>query len=256
MPPRFAYAADRDIGVRVLDYLLQRGCEPAALLVSGADRASHAAELEARLPRLEGRVFRGAEFRARAGLDALGALDLDYIVAVHFPYLFPPEALRLARVGVLNLHPAFLPYNRGWHTASWAILEGTPVGATLHFMDEGVDTGDIVHQRELAVLPDDTADTLYRRIKELELEVFQQAWPAVEGGAVRRLPQPRQAGSTHRREDLLRDEVRRIDLDVPVPAGDLLRRLRALTTNSPAEAAYVEVDGVRYRVQVTLHRER
>jgi methionyl-tRNA formyltransferase len=256
MAPRFAYAADRDIGVWVLDYLVQRGCEPAALLVSGADRASHAAELEARLPRLEGRTFRGADFRSRAGLEALGALDLDYIVAVHFPYLFPPEALGLARVGVLNLHPAFLPYNRGWHTASWAILDGTPIGATLHFMDEGVDTGDIMHQRELTVLPDDTADTLYQRIKRLELEVFQEAWPAVEAGAGHRIPQQGQAGSTHRREDLLRDEVRRIDPDVPVRAGDLLRRLRALTTNTPAEAAYVELDGVRYSVQVTLHRER
>jgi hypothetical protein len=78
----------------------------------------------------------------------------------------------------------------------------------------------------------------------------------IEAGSVRRTPQPPQEGSTHRREDLLRDEVRRIDPDATVRAGDLLRRLRALTTNTPAEAAFVELDGVRYGIQVTLHRER
>jgi methionyl-tRNA formyltransferase len=255
MPLRVAYAGDRDIGVWVLDHLLARGCVPAALLVSGEKRASHARELEARLPHLAGQVFRGAEFRTPAGLEALGALELDYIVAVHFPYLFPPEVLRLPRMGVLNLHPALLPYNRGWHTASWAILEGTPAGATLHFMNEGVDTGDIVHQREQVVSPADTADTLYQQVKRLELEVFKEGWAMIEAGAVSRTPQALGNGTSHRREELLRDDVRRIDPDAPVPARDLLRRLRALTTNTAAEAAYIEVDGVRYGVRVTLHRE-
>jgi hypothetical protein len=72
---------------------------------------------------------------------------------------------------------------------------------------------------------------------------------------VPRRAQPDGTGTSHRREELLRDEVRRIDPDAPVPAKDLLRRLRALTTNTPAEAAYVELDGVRYGVRITLHRE-
>src|SRR3954470_10679494 len=199
MPLRIAYAGDRDIGVWVLDHLLARGCVPAALLVSGEERASHARELEARLPHLAGQVFRGAEFRTPEGLEALGALELDYIVAVHFPYLFPPDALRLPRVGVLNLHPAFLPYNRGWHTASWAILEGTPAGATLHFMDEGVDSGDIVHQREQVVSPADTADTLYQQLKRLELEVFKEGWARIEAGPVPRESQQPGGGARRRR---------------------------------------------------------
>ena len=257
MPIRFAFAGDRDISVWVLDYLLERGCVPSALMVSAPDRATHAGELEARLPRLSGEsVFRGTAFRSPAAVASLGAMNLDYIVAVHFPYLVPPAVLGLPRLGVLNLHPAFLPYNRGWHTASWAILEDTPIGATLHFMDQGVDTGDIVHQRRLAISPGDTADALYPRLKRLELEVFQEAWPSIEAGSARRTPQPPGQGSAHRREALLRDETQRIDCDASVRAGDLLRRLRGLTTNTLAEAAYFEADGERFRVQVSIHRER
>ena len=257
MPLRFAFAGDRRISVRVLDYLLERGCEPSALLLSAPARASHAAELEARLPGLsKNRVFRGTEFRSPAALASLGSMELDYIVAVHFPYLVPHDLLRLPRAGVLNLHPAFLPFNRGWHTASWAILDGTPIGATLHFMDEGVDTGDIVLRRELTITPGDTADVLYPRLEHLELEVFQEAWPAIEDGTFERVPQQPGEGSAHRKDELLRDEVQRIDPEASVRAGDLLRRLRALTTNAVSEAAYYEVDGVRYRVQVSIEPDR
>ena len=257
MKPRIAFAGDRDIAVWVLDYLLERGCAPAALLVSGSERASHAGELQARLPDLPAsQVLQGAAFRTSAGRELLASLDLEYIVAVHFPYIFPSEVLSVPRIGVLNLHPAFLPYNRGWHTASWAILEGSPIGATLHFMDEGVDTGDVVHQRRIEVEPDDTADSLYQRLKRLELEVFREAWPSLEGGTVHRTPQPQGHGVTHAKADLLKPDVQRIDCDATVRAGDLLRKLRGLTTNDVAEAAWFEADGARYRVQVSIHRER
>src|SRR5687768_16752102 len=128
MPPRFAFAGDRDISVWVLDYLLGRGCVPSALLVSAPERASHAVELESRIAQLsKARIFRGADFRSPVAVETLGAMQLDYIIAVHFPYIFPPAVLSTPRLGVLNLHPALLPYNRGWHTATWAILEGTPI---------------------------------------------------------------------------------------------------------------------------------
>ena len=78
----------------------------------------------------------------------LEQLSLDYIICVHFPYIVPREILSIPKYGVTNLHPAYLPYNLGWHTPSWAILENTPIGATLHYMDECVDTGDIIHQKK------------------------------------------------------------------------------------------------------------
>lgn len=253
--PRFAYAADRDIGVWVLDYLLERGDRPLALLVSEPGKASHADELIARCAPLGIPVLRGREFREPEGVRALAALELELVVGIHFPYLVPEEVLRTPRVGVLNLHPAYLPFNRGWHTPSWAILEGTPVGATLHFMDVGIDSGDVVHQRELEVSPADTADSLYARLKRLELEVFREAWPEIAAGTFRRTPQDPAAGTAHKRGELLADGVRRIDLERPVPPGELLRRLRALTTSSPAEAAYFEHGGRRYRVQVHIQEE-
>lgn len=253
---RFAFAGDRDLAVWVLQYLLAEGFCPEALLLSDPARASHAGELLRLCPHLPAeRVLRGSAFREPAGIALLRELQLDVVVAVHFHYLVPPAVLELPRLGVLNLHPAYLPYNRGWHTPSWALLEDTPIGATLHFMDEGVDTGDVVHQRVLEVSPGDTADTLYHRVKRLELEVFREAWPHVVRGTYRRTAQPPGGAPARRRQELFAPEVQAINLDERVEAGDLLRRLRALTTSRLDEAAWYEVDGTRYRVQLVIRED-
>ncbi len=253
---RIVFAGDRDISVWVLKHILGDGLKPVALLVPESSRASHADELLALCSFLEpGRVLRGRQFREPEGVALLSRLDLDYIICVHFPYMVSEEVLSIPRVGVLNLHPAYLPYNRGWHTPSWAILEETAAGATLHFMDEGTDTGDIVHQKRLEVSWGDTAHSLYQRLKQLEREVFKEAWPELVSHSYERTPQNPNEGTFHKRAQLLTQDVRRIDLAAMVNAGDLVRRLRALTTNGVDEAAYYETDGKRYRIQVLIEEE-
>jgi methionyl-tRNA formyltransferase len=155
-------------------------------------------------------------------------------------------------MGWLNLHPAFLPYNRGWHTPSWAILDGTSAGATLHFMDTGVDTGDIVARSEVRVHPEDTANSLYRRLKQEEVRLFKNEWPRIFNETFVRIPQKPNEGTLHRRSDLFEPEVQRLDLDVSQPVGETLRQLRALTTSEHSEASYFESDGRRFRVQLNI----
>jgi methionyl-tRNA formyltransferase len=251
--PKIAFAGDRDISVWVLQKILDSGIQPLALLTSAPDRASHAEVLRGMCPFLDDdAVLTGKAFREHRGIQFLSSLELDWIICVHFPYLVPRAVIDLTKQGVINLHPAFLPFNRGWHTPTWALLEGTPVGATLHFMDEGIDTGDIIHQRELKPTPSDTADTLYARLKKLEYEVFCEAWPSLMNGTYQRHPQPVGLGSIHRKEDLFKSGVQRIDLDTPQTPRSLLNRLRALSTNDLSEAAFFEQDGKIYRVQVQI----
>ena len=253
---RIVFAGDREISVRVLSFILEKGIRPLALLVPAAEKASHADSLIGMCPFLEPeQILRGALFREPEAVALYHELQLDYIICIHFPYIVPEEVLAVPRLGVLNLHPAFLPYNRGWHTPSWAILDQTPIGATLHFMDSGVDTGDIVHQAESPVSPGDTAHTLYAKLLELEMKVFAEAWPQLESSQYERKRQDPARGSFHLCEDLLEDSVQQIDLDELVRARDLIRRLRALTTNRHVEAAYFEEDGTRFRIQVVIHEE-
>jgi len=254
--PRIAFAGDRDVAVWALDYVLKYPARPLALLVSGNERSTHADQLIELCSFLESKhVLRGSAFRNPEGMAFLRELNLDYIVALHFPYLVPEAILSIPRRGWLNLHPAYLPYNRGWHTPSWSILEETDMGATLHFMDRGIDTGDIVHQKRLDVSPADTAHSLYGRVKQLELEVFKEAWPWILSGDYKRLPQDPAGGTTHKRQDLFSAEVQKLDLDRLLTTRQLLNKLRGLSTNHVEEAAYYEESGRRFRVQVVIRED-
>jgi methionyl-tRNA formyltransferase len=255
--PRIAFAGDRPLAVRVLDYLIdEAGVRLVALLLPSEGRASHDAELLGRCPDLgREQIFRGRSFAQQQAVDLLDSLNLDFLISVHFPHLFPVSVLRLPRRGCLNVHPALLPHNRGWHTASWALLEDTPLGATVHFMDEGVDTGDIVHQVPVPIGPGDTAETLYPRVFDAEFRAFQEAWPSIVEGSHERRPQSADEGSAHQRDDLAKKGKQRLHLDEELTVEELLRRLRAFTTSRPDEACYYEVDGRRYRVRVSITEE-
>ena len=251
--PGIVYAGDRDIAVWVLRFILEQGIRPLALLIPAAEKATHSDDLISLCDYLrDDLILRGTTFRGRSGLAILRSLAPDYIICVHFPYLVPKAVLQIPKAGVLNLHPAWLPYNRGWHTPTWAILEGTPYGATLHFMAEELDSGDIIHRKELDILPEDTADTLYRRVKHLELDVFREAWPSLLAGSPPRTPQDPNGGTSHRREALFSPEIQEIEMNETARSGDLINRVRALTTNRIDEAAYFVRDGKRYRVRVQI----
>ncbi len=253
-PLRIVYAGDRDIALWMLRLLISESVHPVALMLAHEERASHARQLLSLCPHVSpDAVFRGDEFKSETAIKRLAELKPDYIISVHFPYLFPKELLAIPTYGTLNLHPAYLPYNRGWHTPTWALWEGTPLGATLHFVSEEVDAGDIIHQEELEIRPDDTADSLYQRVKRLELKVFKEAWPLIVSGKFKRKPQPLGKGTLHKKADI--GKIQLIDFDEKVPVGDLIRRLRALTTNKIEEAAYFEVNGRKYRIQVRITEE-
>ncbi|RYG41574.1 MAG: hypothetical protein EOO01_24865, partial [Chitinophagaceae bacterium] len=153
----YVFAGDRQISVNILKWLVEQGYKPAALLVSEGSTASHADSLIQVSGLAQEFVFKGKEFTTEKGIEVLSGLKPDYIFGIHFPYIIRKEVLTIPRYGFLNLHPAYLPFNKGWHTPSWAILEGTPYGATLHYMSEQLDEGDIIHQKQMDVSPADTA---------------------------------------------------------------------------------------------------
>jgi len=252
---KIVYTGDREISVEVLKFIMEQGVRPIALILPAENMATHAQELLALCKYLHNsRVLRGDQFLREYGISLLRELRPDYIICVHLPYIFPREVLEIPKHGVLNLHPAYLPHNRGWHTPSWAIWEETPHGATLHFMDEGVDTGDIIHQKQIEILPNDTADTLYKRIMKLEIEVFKEAWPFIVAGTYNRKPQRIESGSTHKKTDIT--SIQFVDLDKQVKSGDLIRLLRALTTNDIKESAYFKADNKLYRMQIRIVKDK
>lgn len=250
-PPTIVFAGDRQIAVDILEFLTKEDVTIAALLLPKKNSASHDDDLLDMCGYIdENRILRGGAFREPEGKEVLTTIDPDYILSIHYQYIYPKEILEIPTHGVVNLHPAYLPYNRGWHTPSWAILEETPYGATLHFMEEDIDSGDIIARKQIEIQPDDTADSLYGRVLDAEFELFKQTWADLSDFSYDTTPQSEDRAASHKKDEL--QKVQEIDLDNSVTAREIIRKLRALTTNKMNEAAYYEVEGEKYRIQVNV----
>ena len=95
----------------------------------------------------------------------------DIIFCFGWSKLLKENLLNIAPIGVLGYHPATLPANRGRHPLIWALVLGLKETASkFFFMDEGADSGDILSQQPIKISKNDTAGTLYKRIKEVALK--------------------------------------------------------------------------------------
>lgn len=250
---KYVYAGDRKISVKILKFLIEKGHYPKALLVSEKQSSSHASELIELCKNFNCPVIEGKSFTEKDNVEKFKFFQPDYFICIHFPYIITKQILNIPNVGFLNLHPAFLPFNRGWNTPTWAIIDDTKYGATLHFMSEELDRGDIIHQKELIVEPYETANELYQRVLKMEEQVFYEAFDDILSLNPKRLPQFDEIGTTHNKKDL--GLIQKIDLENPVKPKDLINKLRALTTNNWDESAYFVIGNKKIRIKVEMKSE-
>ena len=112
-------------------------------------------------------------------------LDLkpDLIITCAFGQILPKEILESARLGSLNVHASFLPKYRGASPIQWALLNGDKkTGVTLMYMDEQMDTGDIINQLECDISDDDNVGSLHDKLSFLGVEILKQELPKIIKG--------------------------------------------------------------------------
>ena len=123
-------------------------------------------------------------------LKRIQELSPDIMFVLGLSQLLPQALLQIPPRGVIGSHPALLPENRGRHPLIWALVKALPKsGLTLFYIDAGVDSGDIVMQREFPIAVTDTAMDLYARIEELGAEMVRDLIPLLEDGKAPRIPQ-------------------------------------------------------------------
>ena len=120
----------------------------------------------------------------------LAALAPDAIIVVGYGRIIPQWMIDLPRFGNLNLHASLLPKYRGAAPIQWAIAEGEQVtGVTIMRIDAGLDTGDILTQRELAIASDDTAETLAPRLATMGAELMVETLHNLADKKIHPIPQ-------------------------------------------------------------------
>ena len=134
-------------------------------------------------------------------LSLIREKEIDFIVSDRARFLIKKEIIDYLPKKIINLHPSFLPWNRGYHPNYWSIKEGTPHGVTLHFIDEDIDTGDIIAQTRLNYSEEDTLKTSYERLRRFMVELFRTCWPYVSEIKMVGTRQKRSEGTLHYKKD-------------------------------------------------------
>lgn len=169
-------------------------------------------------------VYQPASLRRDAqARQQLAALAPDVIIVAAYGLLVPPEVLGLPPLGCLNVHPSLLPRYRGASPVAAVILNGDPVtGVTIMKLDEGMDTGPIVAQRETPIGPDETADVLTARLFQMGAGLLLEVLPRWGRGEVEARPQDEARATVTQR--LQREDGR---IDWGQPADRIARQVRA-----------------------------
>ena len=120
---------------------------------------------------------------------------VDFVVSYNYRHIIQPDVLEILANRVINLHISYLPWNRGADPNFWSWLDNTPKGVTIHYIDKGLDTGDIIAQREVK-LTEGTLKTTYETLHGEIQKLFKEYWPIIKNGTCSKIPQSERGDHT------------------------------------------------------------
>jgi methionyl-tRNA formyltransferase len=182
------------------------------------------------------RIKSNEEFRAQ-----LAAIKPDAIIVVGYGRIVPQWMLDLPPLGNLNLHASLLPKYRGAAPIQWAIANGeTVTGVTTMRIDAGLDTGDILLQRELAIATDDTSETVAPRLATIGADLMIETLRGLPSNTIA----PRAQDNAHATlAPILKKEDGFVDFSCP--ASEIVNRLRGF---QPWPGAYTKFRGKNLQI--------
>ena len=106
-------------------------------------------------------------------IQLLHSEEVEWIILAGYMRLVGPDLLNAYEGKILNIHPSLLPKYKGKDAIGQAFNSGDKeTGSTVHYVDSGMDTGEIIEQRKCDIKPDDTKEVLEERVKQLEYELY------------------------------------------------------------------------------------
>jgi methionyl-tRNA formyltransferase len=167
-------------------------------------------------------------------LERLRSLEPRHVFVIGWSQICRKAFLDIPTDGAIGFHPALLPENRGRAVIPWTILQRKPeAGATLFWMDEGMDSGDVLAQERVELANDETAATLYRKMNESLRAMLDRVIPLLQTGEAPRLPQD-QSKATYCAKRTPADGL----IEWAMPAESVWTHIRAVGEPYPGAFTY------------------
>ncbi len=193
-------------------------------------------------------VYKNEPIDVKKEYDKIIDEKWDIIFSVHCKQLFPSKLVNSIRC--INIHPGYNPYNRGWFPQVFSILNGYPLGATIHLIDEALDHGQIIDQKLINLEFWDTSLTAYNKILEVEIELLRKnILNIISGNIVSK--HPMEEGNLNLKNDF--NKLCKIDLNQEGTFGQFYDLLRALTHGSFKNAYFIdEASGKKVNISINI----
>lgn len=135
-------------------------------------------------------VYQPVKVKEPEQVDIIRKMNPDVIIVVAFGQIMSQEILDIPKYGCINVHASLLPEYRGAAPIQWAVIDGKEVsGVTTMIMDKGIDTGDMLLQREVPLDKKETGGSLFDKLSKAGAELLVETLKAVEEGTVTRIKQ-------------------------------------------------------------------
>lgn len=135
-------------------------------------------------------VFQPEKLKIRETYDLIKSLNPDAIVVVAYGKILPKNIIDMPKYGCINVHGSLLPRYRGAAPIQWSIINGDKVtGISTMFMDEGLDTGDILLQSKVSINGDETSEELKKRLSVIGADLLIKTLKELENGTLERIKQ-------------------------------------------------------------------
>lgn len=189
-------------------------------------------------------VFQPKSLRDKEEIDKIKSLSPDLIIVVAYGKILPPEILEIPRFGCINVHASLLPFYRGAAPIQRAIINGEKeTGITTMYMNEGLDTGDMILTEKTPIYENETFGELWNRLSLLGAETLIKTVKMIEAGNAPREKQPENGTYA----SMITPETERIDINAS--AETIHNLVRGL---SPAPGAYLYKNDKKIKILKTV----
>jgi methionyl-tRNA formyltransferase len=193
---RIVFMGTPDFAVPSLEILHQAGYEIAGVFTqpdrpAGRGNKLTASSVKQAALRLGLPIFQPEKIKSAESVDQLRQLRPDCIVVAAFGQILSKEILNIPEFGCINVHASLLPQYRGAAPIHRAVLNGDKrTGITTMYMDEGLDTGDILLQAVIPIGENDSVGYLHDRLAKAGAELLMETLKLIYDGTIKRIPQP------------------------------------------------------------------
>ncbi len=229
--PRVVFFGFSDVGTKCLKLLLESPCEVVAVFTHDTDlHEAHWFDVPEAVAEARGiPVYKPKSLKSPEWAELVRSLKPDLLLSLFYRNFIPKEIFSVPRLGAYNMHGSYLPAYRGRAPLNWAIINGEDHGGvSLHVMEEGFDTGDIVLQKRVDFGADEYVGQIQPRITKAAVDVLRAALPSLLEGNPKLEKQDGTKASYFGRR---RPEDGRIDFSKS--AGEVFNMVRGLSKPFP-----------------------